>query len=282
MPGPTAGSNVYNSPKRKRDAPEPVRYSPSISPSTPLLNTDLPAHPFHEDEVAVTGEGSPRTVVAGQLQNLNIQSTGIKLDFGKRNEGEAVQKRFRLTDDEHEGWKDLDIRGPMYESLTARAEAGEEKEETPTRLPTGEVLEEAIVEIPETPHPHVEANRTRSPSPKKHTKHRSRRKSEPLPPGSSLPTDSLTWHDSEITGHAPTDPLDDGYGINGIGFRPTPAMAHARKQKRTQQILEWRNREAREARQKRSEKRRADSNRVADGPDIRAAEERRKVRFHEE
>lgn len=63
------------------------------------------------------------------------------------------------------------------------------------------------------------------------------------------------WHDSEITGHDPTDPSDDGYGINGIGFRPTPAMAWSRSQRRKQQLAELKNREAREARQQRSERR---------------------------
>ncbi|KAG4433475.1 hypothetical protein IFR05_011040 [Cadophora sp. M221] len=67
---------------------------------------------------------------------------------------------------------------------------------------------------------------------------------------------SLTWHDDEITGHDPTDPDDDGEGINGIGFKPTPAEAYARTQKRRQQMAEYRNREAREARKMRSERRR--------------------------
>jgi len=66
----------------------------------------------------------------------------------------------------------------------------------------------------------------------------------------------LTWQDSEITGHEIHRSLgDDGEGINGIGFRPTPAIAHARRQKRKNQLSEWRAREAREARQRRFEKR---------------------------
>jgi hypothetical protein len=81
---------------------------------------------------------------------------------------------------------------------------------------------------------------------------RSRKKS-PSPPLSSL-----TWKDSEITGHLidpSTDPDDDGTGINGIGFKPTPALAYARAQKRRQQVMDWRAREAREARAKRSQRR---------------------------
>ena len=67
----------------------------------------------------------------------------------------------------------------------------------------------------------------------------------------------MTWQESEITGHeidASVD--DDGEGINGIGFKPTAAIAEARSQKRKQQVSEWRAREAREARQRRFEKRR--------------------------
>ncbi|RMD43041.1 hypothetical protein DV735_g2093, partial [Chaetothyriales sp. CBS 134920] len=64
------------------------------------------------------------------------------------------------------------------------------------------------------------------------------------------------WHESEITGHDPNDPDDDGYGINGIGFKPTSAIAYARTQKRRQQVAEYRSREAKEARQRRSERRR--------------------------
>lgn len=93
---------------------------------------------------------------------------------------------------------------------------------------------------------------------------------------------ALTWHDDEITGHDPDDPDDDGEGINGIGFRPTPAEAYARVQKRRQQMQEYRNREAKEARAKRSENRRRTG-----GSDISVAASReekeaeRRVRFLE-
>ncbi|KAF2278322.1 uncharacterized protein EI97DRAFT_431569 [Westerdykella ornata] len=92
---------------------------------------------------------------------------------------------------------------------------------------------------------------------------KARSKANPSRPRSrrspSPPPISLTWQDSEITGHLAdpsTDPDDDGTGINGIGFKPTPAIAYARAQKRRQQLLEWRARETREARAKRSERRR--------------------------
>ncbi|KAK4132660.1 hypothetical protein BT67DRAFT_457172 [Trichocladium antarcticum] len=67
---------------------------------------------------------------------------------------------------------------------------------------------------------------------------------------------SLTWHDDEITIYDPDDSDDDGTGINGIGFKPTPAIAHARTMRRRQQLAEYRKREEREARAKRSQRRR--------------------------
>lgn len=67
---------------------------------------------------------------------------------------------------------------------------------------------------------------------------------------------SLTWQDDEITVYDPEDSDDDGTGINGIGFKPTPAIAYARAMRRRQQLAEYRKREEREARARRSLRRR--------------------------
>ncbi|KAI8963444.1 hypothetical protein F5Y11DRAFT_319306 [Daldinia sp. FL1419] len=67
---------------------------------------------------------------------------------------------------------------------------------------------------------------------------------------------ALTWHEDEITIYDPEDKDDDGTGINGIGFRPTPALAYARAQKRRQQLADYRKREESEARAKRNQRRR--------------------------
>ncbi|OAA56059.1 hypothetical protein ISF_07657 [Cordyceps fumosorosea ARSEF 2679] len=67
---------------------------------------------------------------------------------------------------------------------------------------------------------------------------------------------ALTWHDDEITVYDPDDKDDDGTGVNGIGFRPSPAIAHARSLRRRQQINEYRRREESEARTRRSQRRR--------------------------
>ncbi|KAL7797279.1 hypothetical protein V8C37DRAFT_370588 [Trichoderma ceciliae] len=69
---------------------------------------------------------------------------------------------------------------------------------------------------------------------------------------------SLTWHEDEITIYDPNDKDDDGTGINGVGFKPTPALAQARVMKRRQQMAEYRKREENEARNRRSQRRRGE------------------------
>lgn len=88
---------------------------------------------------------------------------------------------------------------------------------------------------------------------------------------------ALTWHDDEITGHDPSDPEDDGEGINGIGFRPTNAEVHARSQKRKQQIAKYKVEVAQEARSNRIEKRRNSDRETVS----KRAESSRRVRFME-
>lgn len=88
---------------------------------------------------------------------------------------------------------------------------------------------------------------------------------------------SLTWHEDEITIYDPDDEDDDGTGINGVGFKPTPALAHMRALKRQQQMAEYRKREESEARSRRSQRRR-------DGSSAGRHEEKlaaRRVRFLE-
>ncbi|KAF7550194.1 hypothetical protein G7Z17_g5887 [Cylindrodendrum hubeiense] len=87
---------------------------------------------------------------------------------------------------------------------------------------------------------------------------------------------ALTWHEDEITMYDPEDEDDDGTGINGIGFKPTPALAHARAMKRRQQMAEYRKREESDARAKRSQRRRGASG-IATGPGEKSPS--RKVRF---
>jgi len=108
---------------------------------------------------------------------------------------------------------------------------------------------------------------------------------------------SMTWQEDEITIYDPDDSDDDGTGINGIGFKPTAAVAYARGVKRKQQLAEYRKREEREARARRSQRRRGASPRPVGGggggeeervkkpgmgeQEKRKEKERRRVRFLE-
>jgi hypothetical protein len=76
---------------------------------------------------------------------------------------------------------------------------------------------------------------------------------------------SLTWQEEEITIYDPEDSDDDGTGINGIGFKPTAAVAYARGMKRKQQLAEYRKREEREARARRNMRRRGTPTPVPEG-----------------
>lgn len=131
-------------------------------------------------------------------------------------------------------------------------------------------------EIPETPAQAVDdgvrsLRRSRSPTSTKDAANGGRMARSPSPPAphvassstpgsyDSPPPSPFHWHHSEITGHLPNDdPDDDGRGINGIGFRPTAAVAHARASKRAQQVREWRARETMDERRRRAARRRND------------------------
>ncbi|KAI1350006.1 hypothetical protein F5Y01DRAFT_164438 [Xylaria sp. FL0043] len=76
---------------------------------------------------------------------------------------------------------------------------------------------------------------------------------------------ALTWHEDEITVYDPDDKDDDGTGINGIGFKPTAAVAYRRAQKRRQQLAEYKKREESEARARRNQRRREQ---LGGGPEI--------------
>lgn len=95
---------------------------------------------------------------------------------------------------------------------------------------------------------------------------------------------ALTWQEDEITIYDPEDEDDDGVGINGIGFKPTPAIAHARTMRRRQQLAEYKKREEREARARRSLRRRGGSPQPAQtgrAPPEPIDNTSRKVRFTE-
>ncbi|KAJ6106227.1 hypothetical protein N7512_009744 [Penicillium capsulatum] len=222
----TTNHSCLFSPKRKREPSESDYYSPSASP-TSTISLDSFQEARLREEVEL-GRHSPRAAVAGRFGELAIRGERRPLPCrfgGHPNDLSATTGESPEAQDSH----------PLV-SLT---------QEDITKAPATPIASPSLKKLASSPH--KKSNPT-SPS-----KSRKKRLSPPLA-GDSL-EDPFTWHDSEITGHNPTDPTDDGYGINGVGFKPTAAMAWARSQKRQKQVAEWKNREAREARERRRERR---------------------------
>lgn len=243
MATPEPDAHLFRSPKRKRGTTDSIQYSPVVSPSLTRIATE---YPFQRNNAAGetldrTGDDSPRSMVAGQLNELDLRQD-VSMDNGHTSKRLA----YRGNGDRRGPAEHQFLPQQVHEMPTTSAQvaqATQPHEMMPAVVPdisasvstafTFEVVEPASV-IVERPRMH---NRS--------------------PPLDGDPEDNpMTWHDSEITGHNPSDPDDDGYGINGIGFKPTAAMAWARSQRRKQQLSEYKSREAKEARQRRSERRR--------------------------
>lgn len=245
----------YFSPKRKREPSESDCRSPSASPTSTISIASLQEARLREE--VELGRNSPRAAVAGRLGELAIR-------------GERPSEPGLLHRDFQRGFDPL-----SFQSRCATPPL-RNSQKMPESLPVGggdlhgigdnqQPLEEpmqAPTEGPSTPTTVSPRKRRSTPPPRKHlnpvspSKSRKQRLSPPLADASL--EDPFTWHDHEITGHNPTDPADDGYGINGVGFKPTAAIAWARSQKRQKQVAEWKNREAREAREKRRARRNED------------------------
>lgn len=261
----TAISTMSPSPKRKRDASDPANTATAMPPFAPRLNTSSPA------PAPVPGENSPRSIVADQLRDLKIKGIIPRLDFGAGDATPEVRKRAKRSDSIHnrpgaalEGFQDIPIRGArpaaaqgeiigaggVY-SYSDTPEIQETLQSSFSSTTTTLTMADEGLSSSPIPPSHASPSSHTMPKPRPYPRSRIRSPSPPLT--------ALTWQDSEITGHLvdpSQDPDDDGTGINGIGFKPTPALAYARAQRRRQQVMEWRAREAKEARQKRSDRRR--------------------------
>ncbi|EUC49754.1 hypothetical protein COCMIDRAFT_1586 [Bipolaris oryzae ATCC 44560] len=262
---------AHPSPKRKRDQPAPI----------PLLNTALALRPALESRPRDTsapssGGDSPRNAVADQLRDMTLTALAAIPLSPLTPTDDVLRKRPKL-----DATRVDSIVGPSTESV----------QETPTKynknnrdafdIGAGTPVAESSRVIPKTPQssqprllpdiasfaqPTIFASSPASKSAQPHVsadhelqaQHGSPSRSHARKRSPTPPPPTLTWQDSEITGHLvdpSTDPDDDGTGINGIGFKPTPALAYARSQKRRQQLNEWKLRETREARARRSERR---------------------------
>jgi hypothetical protein len=223
---------ICSSPKRKRGEPESIEYSPQASPRISRISTKPRGYPVPgelREESGRLEDGSPSSRVTGQLRTLDLQ--GAFVGQITSNDAEHAKKRLAQSGE-----------GLASQNATTRPS---NEDQCASQQP-----ESAMNIVPSSGNLGVEASTFSSTivdRPRAHSR------SPPL--NGDAEDNPMTWHESEITGHHPTDPTDDGYGINGIGFKPTPAIAWARSQKRNQQLEDYRNREAREARQRRSERR---------------------------
>ncbi|KAJ5095593.1 hypothetical protein NUU61_004949 [Penicillium alfredii] len=239
----------YFSPKRKRESSESDCYSSSASPTSTVSIVSFQEARLREDEV---GRHSPRAAVAGRFGELAIRGellsdSGLSTsDFQRQRVALPSQKRCVA-----DPCRDSEIMAEGAPTLSTESnnESHALSSEPPAKGPNDHTT--ALNTSP--------SKRKAAPPSRKQqtlTSPSKIRKTRPSPPLTDTPSeDPLTWHDSEITGHNPTDPTDDGYGINGVGFKPTATIAWARSQKRQKQVAEWKTREAREAREKRREKR---------------------------
>lgn len=253
----------------------------TVQERVPALSVNV-ASMVNEDRVPESNCNSPRSRVAERLEALDIDQSE-----------DAPRKRARFTDATHDekavglGLTPVQSHQLAFDYQSSASRPVLEIKETPdcrpdsARSPTPSPL--AKRNKPSAPpvieaRPKISPKRMRSPPPP--TTHSAA--SDPLS-GSSQDSEkdakragAMTWQDSEITGHEIDASIDDdGEGINGIGFRPTPAIAQARTQKRKQQVHAWRAREAREARQRRFEKRQGCSVDASAGDES----QRRVVRF---
>jgi hypothetical protein len=244
----------YFSPKRKREPSDSDYYSPSASPASTVSVVSLPEARLREE--LELERHSPRAAVAGRFGELAIRGDRfpgpalLHRDFHPEPTPQTSQERcapasyFRTEN--------------MPEPLSTHS-GGLHEVQRPQPPPEASMPGSADrTSAASTLSP---SEKSPAPSPRKQDttvspKNRKKRLSPPLADASSEV--SLTWHDDEITGHNPTDPTDDGYGINGVGFKPTAAMAWARSQKRQKQVAEWKAREARDAREKRRARRTED------------------------
>jgi len=260
---------AYPSPKRKRDQPAPI----------PLLNTALALRPASTpprgSPAPSSGADSPRNAVADQLRGMTLTALAAipmspltptddvirkkpKLDAMRVDSGTGSETyTISETWNNYRNANDLDTVVVASEVEVSRVIPETPQSSQPRLLPDIASFAQTtnFVSSPVTTklQPSISANQ------KPRAQNRSSSQPRPQARSPSPPMSALTWRDSEITGHLvdpSTDPDDDGTGLNGIGFRPTPALAYARSQKRRQQLTEWKLRETREARAKRSERRR--------------------------
>lgn len=230
----------------------PTPPSAASSPRTSVANrlSNLSLRNFDLESVSFTPQQSPSKKRA---RSPIIEPQGRQEDLHKLscNNGRVAIESLLNPNDDHQDSSLKDVDMQILRPVSIREPSHEPRSKS------------------QPPHDSTANPPRRKLSPKPKLK----RKKSPPPPsigdGPSEPIDEedlFTWHDHEITGHLMQDADDDGYGINGVGFRPTAALAYARSQRRKQQIDDWKARESKDARQMRSERRRKVDDGGSSGP----------------
>lgn len=262
----------------------------------PILNLDVPDIATDAYHLSEGKCDSPRSRVAEKLEALDIdQAAAVEEDAPRKriktDQHQPASKlpRFDVTpkklprprfDLPHHQHRPSEAVLEIAETPGCRPEV-DARPSTPS--PLARQVETPMSKHNISPIVRITPKRMRSPpppvaSPSSPDKAANRLSTSPDNSQDSADLADTTWQDSEITGHHIHTALgDDGEGINGIGFRPTPAIAQARSQKRKHQLSEWRAREAKEARQRRYEKRRGCAVDAGNGDES----QRRVVRFEE-
>lgn len=225
----------HKSRKRKRDDDDELEVSPAKTLTS--LCCDITAYGNSiQDEANVEGN-SPRGVVAGRLRDLDIRTTF--------NSGVSLSTKH-------------DVGDRYKEEVSEDAKDEIQPVKSPKELTEATTLNDSEGRLEEGNSGQTESlsNGSSSPATTKVEKQQLKpTRYKPPPLEEDFDEGSLTWQESEITGYDATDPNDDGYGLDGVGFKPSATVAWDRAQRRKKQIAEWNQRESREARNRRRERR---------------------------
>jgi hypothetical protein len=239
---PSSPTSSTSSKKRKRISQSPDATLPHLAPK--LSNSEHEAHLLSESsehslsrtflsEEQRLGSASPQSVAVRQFAHLHLNSDTGDLDLPRLPDN-ILESFIPTRTDESPPAKRLPPPGGIRSPRPRHRS-------TPFKLPAMSAL---LSSSPSSISSNASSSTVSS-------------SMETVTAGPALDFDfrSLTWKDSEITGHLMMDPDDDGTGINGLGFKPTTAMATARRQKRRAQIVDWKVRIAKEERERRAERR---------------------------
>ncbi|KFY44219.1 hypothetical protein V495_03579 [Pseudogymnoascus sp. VKM F-4514 (FW-929)] len=285
------------SPKRKRDEKP---HSPQSRVTSRRLDT-LP-----EKQMLSAGDDidsevqTPRSKVAHSFGGLEIEGTGgvSRLDLlgtygtpkpnndDPKKQAKSVQNGVKEIPETPQASSNIfsgpagaikfDGKGPLDIQENRVIFHGTSSTYTPTTLSTT---------LPSRP---SQKQPVSPPSPDPRPRQFSPAPSPPVTPESSLSQESasLHWEESEITGHDPSDPEDDGEGINGVGFKPTAAIARARAERRRKQLADYKSREDKDARDARARRiamrrRKGSDSAAPKAEENQVSEKERRVRFSE-